>query len=316
MVAADQDAGDPVEVGVGRPEHRAQRSAARDLEHARVRQGRGLGAAEGGQEGARVDGVPRAAEPVRRRMRASSASWARVSALSTRRRSAVDASAEDGHQRVGGYAGSPVELVDQRRLLPGDEAAWQHPHLDPGPAGSVVHRFGGDLAARAASTIRRAARAVPSRESPSTTRPGERESRTASLPLSGSPSIALPTTTGRCPATEASLRAVGKPPPPRPVSPASSTSRIRPGASRWGSGYVRSRAEEPVGAVVLHRSGHRATTLAVRARPRSAYDGSRRHVTAAVTAPRTRLRPRPSTGTRRRSRCRDRAAARPARARR
>jgi len=68
---------------------------------------------------------------------------------------------------------------------------------------------------------------------PSRTSCGDRAMSTRSFALAGSPSVPFATTTGACPAaTAASLRAVGNPAPPRPVSPARSTSSIS--ASRCG----------------------------------------------------------------------------------
>ncbi len=62
---------------------------------------------------------------------------------------------------------------------------------------------------------------------PSRTRCGEQAMSTRSFTLAGSPSVPFATTTGARPAaTAASLRAVGNPAPPRPVSPARATSAI------------------------------------------------------------------------------------------
>ena len=67
------------------------------------------------------------------------------------------------------------------------------------------------------------------------------------LALMGSPSVPLTTTTGREPeATAASLRAVGKPAPPRPRRPARSTSPIRSwpmsGSGAWTSRWCPARS--------------------------------------------------------------------------
>jgi len=72
---------------------------------------------------------------------------------------------------------------------------------------------------------------------PSSTRCGARASSTLSFALAGSPSAPFATTTGAVrPATTASFRAVGNPAPPRPDSPARSTSAISacPSASAGG----------------------------------------------------------------------------------
>ena len=73
---------------------------------------------------------------------------------------------------------------------------------------------------------------------PSSTRCGACRSSAASLPLAGSPSAALTTTTGRrrLAATARTLRATGKPAPPRPRSDADSASRTTAATSSSGGG--------------------------------------------------------------------------------
>ncbi len=58
------------------------------------------------------------------------------------RGAALEAAAPDGHERVGGYAGPAVELVDQRGLLAGDEVSREGPDLDPGLSGRLADRLG------------------------------------------------------------------------------------------------------------------------------------------------------------------------------
>ena len=86
---------------------------------------------------------------------------------------------------------------------------------------------------RWASARRRPARRAAARRAPGA---GAAAAASRSLPLTGSPSAPLPTTTARPrPATPRACAPVGKPAPPRPVSPDSSTSRRRLGAQP-GSG--------------------------------------------------------------------------------
>ncbi len=112
------------------------------------------------------------------------------------------------------------------------------PRAEPAPGRRARAPSGGRASVRASSS------------SPSSTRSGDSRSRTASLWLSGSPSMALPTTTGRRPSSAASFRAVGKPAPPRPVSPASVSRSIRLRVSSRGigpAGAAPSSRRSPVG---------------------------------------------------------------------
>ena len=102
---------------------------------------------------------------------------------------------------------------------------------------------------------------------PSSTRCGARESSTASLRLSGSPSAPLPITTGLRPVTEAILRPVGKPAPPRPVSPDSSNA-----GDQRRSGRLRQSAEL---LVVFDQTGTVRREQAVRAHRRPADANAR-----------------------------------------
>ena len=155
---------------------------------------------------------------------------------------------------VPGYRRPPVDRGDDRGLLAGDERVRGDHVLDRDPVPAGVAAAGERSAADPRG--RRARRGAPSgpRRPPAADvagRPGPGAgrwaSRVRSLALAGSPSAALAITTGRRPAaTAASLRSVGKPAPPRPVSPASRDGR-RSGARAPGSG--------PCGAGVVVESG-------------------------------------------------------------
>ena len=156
--------------------------------------------------------------------RATSATWARVSALRT---SVGRPPTPDSVTRVNGSrgrAGRPSSWLTSAVSWPAMKppSSWTTSTFRPRAAARAAV---GSISGPTARTARLAciARARVSR--PSSTRWGLRVSRTASLWLSGSPSMPLPTTTGfRAPAaTERTLVAVGKPAPPRPVSPLSVT---------------------------------------------------------------------------------------------
>ena len=258
------------------------------------------------------DGVPRARnQPAP--LRAIRASWASVSAFSTRLGRPSTPRRKTGTRGSEGTPGRPSSRFTSADSCPATNPPGSTRTSTRVPRAARCTGSAGMRGPRA-STILFAPSAAPTRDRPSTTRPGERASSSASLPLSGSPSIALPTMTGRCPATEASLRAVGKPPPPRPVSPASSTRRIRPGASRCGSGYS--------GAGPSSRSVLVSTVVIGPPPSRCATGRVRRTTGGGATSPHlppqpcTALRRHPSTACRRRCRRRGCAAATPARGRR
>ena len=151
-------------------------------------------------------------------------------------RPAVDAGLGDATEGSRGKGRPTVSSADESGLLTCDEppSSWAHLHRAP-----PQRRAWPDLRpSRVRSPGRRAAPATPGRaiSRPSSTRCGLRAEQDGVLALRGSPSIALPTTTGRRrpAATALTLVAVGKPPPPRPVSPLrsiswSSASRARVG---------------------------------------------------------------------------------------
>ena len=154
------------------------------------------------------------------------------------RRAPVDAALGEVVQVERRFGVASVEPVDQGGGLPGDvavrggfergcrscrigrRAVRRGPLRRRGCSPGAVRSMQ-TMASRAPTAA--AAAAIPSR-----TRWGTVESRTLSLALAGSPSVPLATTTARRPAaTAAILTAVGKPAPPRPLSPAALMSSMR-----------------------------------------------------------------------------------------
>ena len=157
--------------------------------------------------------------------RAIRAMWASVSTLLTRVGRPRTPDVEEGTVRSRGRAGPP-----STRLTTADSS----PATNPSGAATTVTRWRStfaDLRSLRAVLIVGTARdgtymttlsadtAAAATFRPSSTRCGARESSSASLWLSGSPSAPLPITTALRPVTDAILRPAGKPAPPRPVSP-------------------------------------------------------------------------------------------------
>ena len=195
---------------------------------------------------------------------ATSATWASVSALRT---SVGRPSTPASVTRVKGSRGRPgrpsswlTRAVSWPAMNP--PSRWRTSILRWRAA---CMAGAGSSSGPTARIARLAFRARARTSSPSSTRCGLRVSRTASLWLSGSPSMALPTTTGLrlAAATARTLVAVGKPAPPRPVSPLAVTAcrsslRLgwgrRPYSSTWRAASVpaaSSRRRVVVGAMVV-----------------------------------------------------------------
>ncbi len=248
-------------------------------QHGRVR------SAEGGQEGARVVGLSEAAKPFRPESR-QQRELGQGLGVEHEGRSLVDASAEDRDQGVTGDRAAPVDLADEGGLLPGDEAACQGQHLDPGSPGSVLHLPGRDLGAdgqhQSPGLQRGAQQGEPVDHQ--ARRAGEQDGvlRAEWLALHG-----VADHDGAVAGDRGELACRGE----SRAAAAGESGRLdepdQAGGVEPGERLGRSRAEEPVEASgCFHQErAHRATTLAARARPRSAYDGSRRQPTARVTAP-------------------------------
>src|SRR4051794_8486166 len=129
-----------------------------------------------------------------------------------------------------------------------------------GPSGRSARRSAraGSSGGAAARTMVSAPSVRATSASPSSTRCGACVSRTASLAAAGSPSAPLPTTTGArraaraAAATDRSSVAVGKPAPPRPVSPAvvatstASAEGSGPNAVRWSASQGAGAPSRPV----------------------------------------------------------------------
>ena len=185
------------------------------------------------------------AEPVRPVARDEREVRQRLDVLHQRRPAVQTSLGQPRRDRVGHWpTAAPASSRRRSPRLPRTRRQPRPRGVDVRPA--ARRRLLDDVAtARMAATTTSPAPAIPAaRTAPSSTRCGSVASSTLSLALAGSPSVPLTTTTGRpgAAATAASLRAVGKAAPPRPVSPARPTSAIR---SRW---RIRQRCHAGLGA--------------------------------------------------------------------